>query len=106
MNTTNLILITIIAEDELESRLVADLKKFGARGHTVCRVRGEGDHGERASEWEGENIKLEAIVDADSADAICEHVAQNYFSKFATILYLTPVQVLRGAKFIRNQKAE
>ncbi len=106
MNTTNLILITIIAEDELESRLVADLKKFGARGHTVCRVRGEGDHGERSSEWEGENIKLEAIVDASSADAICEHVSQNYFPKFATILYLTPVQVLRSAKFTRSQKAE
>ncbi len=106
MNTTNLILITIIAEDELESRLVDDLKKFGARGHTVCRVRGAGAHGERGSEWEGENIKLEAIVDAASADAICEHVSKNYFPNFATILYLTPVQVLRGAKFIQTQKSE
>ena len=32
MKTTNLILVTIIAEDELESRLVADLKKLGTRG--------------------------------------------------------------------------
>lgn len=99
MNTTNLILLTIIAEDELEARLVADLKKLGARGYTVCRVRGEGAHGERGSEWEGENIKLEAIVDAASADAICEHVSHRYFPSFATILYLTPVQVMRGAKF-------
>ena len=99
MNTTNLILVTIVAEDELESRLIADLKEHGARGYTVCRVRGVGAHGERGSAWEGENIKLEAIVDAASADSICEHVSQNYFPKFATILYLTPVQVLRGAKF-------
>ena len=103
MNTTNLILLTIIAEDELESRLVADLKKLGARGYTVSRVRGEGAHGERGSEWEGENIKLEVIVDAESADSICDHVAQHYFPKFATILYLTPVQVLRSAKFVRSQ---
>lgn len=102
MNTTNLILVTIIAEEELEARLVADLKSHGARGYTVCRVRGEGSHGERGSEWEGENIKLEAIVDAASADAICEHVSHQYFPKFATILYLTPVQVMRGAKFARS----
>ena len=105
MHTTNLIMLTIIAEDELESRLVADLKQHGARGYTVCRVRGEGAHGERGSEWEGENIKLEVIVDAESADAICEHVSHHYFPEFATILYLTPVQVLRGAKFIRSQSA-
>ena len=105
MNTTNLILLTIIAEDELESCLIADLKQHGARGYTVCRVRGEGAHGERGSEWEGENIKLEAIVDAASADAICEHVSQNYFPKFATMLYVTPVQVLRGAKIASSQSA-
>ncbi len=105
MNTTNLILITIVAEDELESRLVADLKKHGARGYTVCRVRGEGAHGERGSEWEGENIKLEAIVDAAIADALCEHISQHYFPKFATILYLTPVQVLRSAKFVNPQNS-
>lgn len=100
MKTTNLILVTIIAEDELESRLVADLKKLGARGYTICRVRGEGAHGLRASEWEGENIKIEVIVDADIADAIGEHIANHYFPDFATILYLLPVQVLREGKFI------
>lgn len=103
MNTTNLVLVTIIAEDELEPRLVADLKNHGARGYTVCRVRGQGAHGERGSEWEGENIKLEAIVDAEIADVICAHVSRHYFPKFATILYLTPVQVLRGEKFIPAQ---
>jgi nitrogen regulatory protein PII len=100
MKTANLILLTIIAEDELERRLIEDLKQLGVRGYTVCRVRGEGDHGVRASQWEGENIKLEVIVDSDLADTVCEHVANNYFPKFATILYLLPVQVLREAKFI------
>lgn len=101
MKTTNLILLTIIAEDELESRLIEDLKKLGVRGYTVCTVRGEGNHGLRASQWEGENIKLEVIVDSDLADAISEHIANAYFPHFATILYLLPVQVLREAKFIR-----
>ncbi len=99
MKTVNLILLTIIAEDELESRLVADLKRLGARGYTIHQVRGEGSHGLRASGWEGENIKIEVIVDAVIADAISEHVAETYFPDFATILYLLPVQVLRPGKF-------
>lgn len=103
MKTTNLILLTIIAEDELESRLVRDLKKLGVRGYTVCRVRGEGMHGLRASQWEGENIKIEVIVNNELADAIGEHVAKYYFPDFATILYLLPVQVLREEKFTKPE---
>jgi len=99
MKTTNLILLTIIAEDELESRLIDDLKKLGVRGYTICTVRGEGHHGLRVSQWEGENIKIEVIVDGVLADAIGEHVAKSYFPHFATILYLLPVQVLREEKF-------
>ncbi len=102
MKTTNLILLTIIAEDELESRLIEDLKKLGVRGYTVCTVRGEGHHGLRSSQWEGANIKIEVIVDSDLADAISEHVANAYFPNFATILYLLPVQVLREAKFTQT----
>jgi nitrogen regulatory protein PII len=105
MKTTNLILLTIIAEDELESRLIEDLKKLGVRGYTVYSVRGEGGHGLRASQWEGENIKLEVIVDNNLADVIAEHISTAYFPNFATILYLLPVQVLREAKFTRTDHA-
>ena len=99
MKTVNLLLLTIIAEDELESRLVADLKRVGVRGYTIHQVRGEGAHGLRASGWEGENIKIEVIVDTATAEAVSEHVAETYFPDFATILYLLPVQVLRPGKF-------
>lgn len=102
MKTTNLILLTIIAEDELESRLIEDLKSLGVRGYTICSVRGDGHHGLRASQWEGENIKVEVIVDGALADAIGEHVAKSYFPHFATILYLLPVQVLREEKFTQS----
>jgi nitrogen regulatory protein P-II 2 len=102
MKTTNLIMLTIIAEDELESRLIADLKSLGVRGYTICTVRGEGHHGLRASQWEGENIKVAVIVDSAHADAISEHVAKSYFPHFATILYLLPVQVLREEKFTQS----
>lgn len=105
MKTTNLILLTIIAEDELEGRLIDDLKKLGVRGYTICEVRGEGGHGLRSSQWEGENIKIEAIVDSTLADTICEHVSKAYFPHFAAILYLMPVQVLREAKFLTEKES-
>lgn len=102
MKTTNLILLTIIAEDELESRLVADLKKLGVIGYTIHTVRGDGHHGLlRASHWEGDNIKIEIIVDNTLADAVSEHIAKEYFPHFATILYMLPVQVLREEKFTK-----
>ena len=103
MKTTNLILLTIIAEDALETSLIGDLKKLGVRGYTICPVRGEGVHGLRASQWEGENIKIEVIVDNILADAIGEHVSRAYFPNFAIILYLLPVQVLREEKFAKAE---
>lgn len=99
MKTTNLILVNIIAEDDLETRLLNDLKQLGARGYTIRKVRGEGAHGQRFTQWEGENIKIEVIVDATTADAIGEHLETNYFADFAVIVYLQPVQVLRESKF-------
>ncbi len=102
MDTTSLLLLTIIAEDELEGRLIEDLKKLGIRGYTASTVRGEGSHGLRASQWEGENIKIETIVDENLADAIEKRIADAYFPRFAVILYVTPVQVLRGNKFAKS----
>lgn len=102
MNTTNLSLLTIIAEDELEGRLVEDLKKLGVRGYTISTVRGEGSHGLRASQWEGENVKIEVIVDEALAEAIEQRMAAAYFPRFAVILYVTPAQVLRGQKFTQG----
>lgn len=102
MKTTNLILLTIIAEDVLESRLVADLKNLGVGGYTISAVRGEGHHGLlRASHWEGDNIKIEIIVDDLLADTVSDHISKVYFPKFATILYMIPIQVLREEKFTK-----
>jgi nitrogen regulatory protein P-II 2 len=99
MQTVSLKLLTIIAEDELESRLVRDLKELGTRGYTVAKVRGEGAHGLRGSEWEGENVRIETLVDPTLAERIAEHIAARYFERFAVIVYLTPAEVLRGGKF-------
>jgi nitrogen regulatory protein P-II 2 len=100
MQTTPMKLVTIIAEDEIEPRLTRDIMTLGAHGYSVGKVRGEGLHGARLSEWEGENIRLETIVSEEVADKIMARLAEQYFPHFAIIAYLSNIEVLRGGKFI------
>lgn len=93
-------LLTIIAEDELEARLIADLKGLGATGYTVLKARGEGAHRARTSEWEGENIQIETLVSADLAERMLLHLAEHYFARFGVVAYLGTVEVLRPGKFV------
>ncbi len=99
MQTMPMKLVTIIAEDELEPRLTDDVKKLGAHGYSVGKVRGEGMHGARLSEWEGENIRIETIVPDTVADQIMAHLAERYFPHFAVVAYISNIEVLRGGKF-------
>ncbi len=100
MKLTTLKLITIIAEDELEQRLVAELKSLGATGYTLSKARGEGTHRTRTSEWEGENIRIEALVSEEVASRILDRMASRYFKAFGLITYVATVEVIRGEKFL------
>ncbi len=100
MHTYPLKLVTIIADEVLEKRLIADIKKLGAKGYTIGKAHGEGAKGERMSEWEGENLRLETLVSESVAQKIMMHLAQEYFPNYTIIAYLSDVAVLRGEKFI------
>ena len=92
-------LVTIIADEVIEKRLVADVKKLGAKGYTIGKEHGEGAKGERMSEWEGENVRLETLVSESVAEKIMAHLAVEYFPNYTIIAYLSDVAVLRGEKF-------
>lgn len=92
-------LVTIIAEDELEARIVADIKACGATGYTSWNVRGAGLYGPRTSAWEGENVQIETIADPDTAEKICEVLSRAYFDHFAIILFVADADVLRPDHF-------
>jgi hypothetical protein len=100
MQTIPLKRVTIIAEAVLEERLVREIKHLGARGYTLTQARGEGSRGVRASEWEGQNIKLESLVSADVADRILAHLAEHYFPLYAVVAYVENVEVVRGDKYV------
>jgi nitrogen regulatory protein P-II 2 len=92
-------LITIIAEDDLEARLIAEIKAAGASGYTVAKARGEGSHRARISEWEGENIRIESLVSAATAERIAARLAEKFVDHFSIVFYCSTVEVLRPEKF-------
>ncbi len=100
MNENSLKLVTVVVERIIRDRVVADLRRLGARGHTLTDVSGEGSRGVRASEWEGSNVKIEAVVSPTVAEAIIDHIAATYFENFAVIVYAQDVQVVRGDKYV------
>lgn len=101
MQTAPIKLVTIVAERILEERLIADIKRLGARGYTVFVVRGEGAHGVRESDLaEGRNIRIETLVSPETADHILAHLEERYFPDYAIVAYLQNVAVVRQEKYL------
>lgn len=99
MQTVALKLVTIIAEAVLHDRLIREIKNLGAKGYTITQVRGEGSRGVRASEWEGQNVKIETLVSSAVADAILQHLSEHYFPLYAVVAYVQTAEVVRGDKY-------
>jgi nitrogen regulatory protein P-II 2 len=97
--TSPLTLLTIIALDALEERLVALIKSCGVHGYTLSDVEGEGLHTRHFSPWEGRNIKLETIGSAAAVNDILNHLEAEYFERYSIIAYTTEVQVIRRKRF-------
>ena len=100
MSLTKAKLITIITERILRSEIIAMLKEKGATGYTQTDAKGEGSRGIRASDWEGHNVKIQAIVSEAVATTIMESIAETYFENYAVIVFLGDVEVMRGDKYI------
>lgn len=98
-STTPLKLVTIIAEALLEDRLVQEIRGLGATGYTVTRASGRGTRGVRASEWEGNNVRIETLVVEAVADQLLTHLADHYFEHFAVVAYTQTVEVVRPEKY-------
>lgn len=100
MQTTKVKLLTIIAESILEERIVRELKQLGARGYTVSEARGDGTRGMHAIDWEGQSVRIETLVGADTATRIFEHLARTYFTDYAVIAYSVDAEVVRSNKYL------
>lgn len=93
-------LLTVITESALESHLISDIEKLGAHGYTITDARGKGGRGVRNASWDASgNIRVEVICNAQTADAIANHLRERYYDNYAMILTVTDVEVLRPEKF-------
>jgi nitrogen regulatory protein P-II 2 len=99
MDTTERRILTVIAEAAVESRLISDIKRLGAKGYSIGHVRGEGTTGSRLHDLNGPSVRLETVVTDVVAEAILEHLAAEYFDRFAVVAWVAPAQVMRPGRF-------
>lgn len=99
MNLIPLKLVTIIALDALQQKLIKDIKACGCKGYTIAEVEGESIHAQHFTDWEGRNIKIETLVKEEVALKIMETLSTKYFDKYSIIAFISTVEVLRKEKF-------
>ena len=88
------------SESVLESSLVKDIERLGAKGYTIMDVRGKGSKGLRSAGWDANaNIRIEVICGSAVADAISSHLQEKYYNDYAMVIYTSEVNVLRPEKF-------
>lgn len=97
MNT--LMLLTIIAEENLAGPIEDAIVKLGAKGYTSSAVSGKGVSAVRDNQWDGANIKIETIVSEPICREILSHLQKKYFERYPMIAFYHPVTVIRTSQF-------
>ncbi|WP_108972653.1 P-II family nitrogen regulator [Leptospira ryugenii] len=92
-------LVTIIADEAIEQKIIEDLRSVAVKGFTITEARGEGLNTTHNSSWEGKNIRIETLVSENKANRIIELMADKYLEKFAMILFCSDVQIYRKERF-------
>jgi len=92
-------LVTIIALDSLEARIVEDMDKLEIRGYTISAAHGKGLHSKKISDWEGTNIRIESLVSEEKGNKLVELIRDKYLDKYGVVLFVTDVQVLRPERY-------
>lgn len=98
MVTVPMTLLTIVAEEVLEQRLVRVLHEAGIAGYTVTPARGEGARGLRQGA-SGTNIRLDTITTNEVAEELIDHLRVHYFANYAIVVWLSDVRVVRQEKY-------
>jgi hypothetical protein len=93
------ILLTIVAESLIESRLVDDLNSCGVVGWTITRARGAGPANRRLSEVEGGNFKMEILASEEVARKAWDLLGEKYFPHYAVTAWQNSVFVSRFDRY-------
>ena len=99
METTEIRLLTIVAEEILRDRLIEEIRGTGARGFTLTPAEGEGSRHRRVGDVLGGNVKLEVLASPTVAERLLSVLAADYFPQYAVIAYVATVCVVRGERY-------
>jgi len=100
MTDKNRVVLTVITEASLESRLISAMESHGVRGYTITDARGKGQRGRRSGDWDFErNIRVESICSAEVAAKVSKELEAKFYRDYAMVLYSYDVNVLRPDKF-------
>lgn len=100
MARTSMKLVTIVAEAVLKERLTAVILGAGASGFTIVEASGQGSRGLRSTTVvDGQNIRIEAILQDQAAESLLETLEREYFPHYAVIAWVGEVSVIRSEKF-------
>lgn len=92
-------LVTIVAEEVLQDRLVAAVLASGASGYTLSAASGAGSRGLRSTTLGGENVRLEALMPEPGAARLMDCLFRDWFPHYAVVAWVTSVEVLRSDKY-------
>lgn len=97
--------VTIVAERLLADRITRLLDETGASGYTLVEGSGKGHHLTRTHERPSivrdfDIVRIDFVMlDGDHARVIAQQIADDFFTEFSGIVYITPAEVLRSEKF-------
>ncbi|HMQ68328.1 MAG TPA: transcriptional regulator [Ignavibacteria bacterium] len=87
--------VTIITESLIEKKLIRELKKLGINGYTIEDVRGEGQKGERGSDWDQmSSVRIQIVCDKILADKILNYLYKNYLDKYAMFVFMFDTETI------------
>lgn len=92
-------LVTIIADEAIESHIIADLRALKVKGFTRTEATGEGLNRTHPSSWEGKNVRIETLVSFSKGQAILALCAEKYLNKYGMVVFAHDVQVVRPGRF-------
>lgn len=100
MARTAMKLLTVVAEAVLRERLTAAILEAGASGFTIVDAVGQGSRGLRSTTvLDGQNIRIEAIVNDGAAERLLGLLERDYFPHYAVVAWAADVFVVRANKF-------
>ena len=99
MPTVPVKLLTVVAEAVLADRLSRAILAAGALGYTLTPAKGVGARNRRSSSLGGDNVRIEVVAHANTAEAVLGMLVNDWFPHYAVVAWLTDIEVVRGEKY-------